>query len=81
MLLAGLRLPFFVKDIGKEGLCKVEDKDDGFWIAFVDRQIAEKDRIARERDTKLLEEEYRSQRILQKQLQALLKLLLFLEGN
>lgn len=60
----------FIKDLGKEGLCKVEDKDDGFWIAFVDREIAEKDRIARERDTKLLEEEYRSERILQKQLQA-----------
>lgn len=58
----------FVKDLGKEGLCKVQDREDGFWISFVDREVAERDRMARERDTQLLEEEHRSERILQRQL-------------
>lgn len=59
----------FVKDLGKEGLCKVEDRDDGFWIAFVDRQEAERERKARERDTFLLQEEHRADQLLQRQIQ------------
>lgn len=58
----------FVKDIGKEGLCKVQEKDDGFWVSFVDREVAEKDRQARERDVRLLEEEHRTEIVLQHQI-------------
>lgn len=58
----------FAKHLGKVGLCKVEDRDDGFWVSFVDREVAEKDREARERDTRLLEEEHRAERILQYQI-------------
>lgn len=60
----------FAKYLGKDGFCKVEDRDDGFWISFVDREVAEKDKIARERDTKLLEEEHRAERILKHQIDA-----------
>lgn len=59
----------FVKDLGKEGHCKVEDRDDGFWIAFVDRQEAEQERKALERDNLLLQEEHRADQLLQRRIQ------------
>lgn len=59
----------FVKDLGKEGFCKVEERDDGFWVAFVDRQEAERERKALQRDNLLLQEEHRADQLLQRRIQ------------
>lgn len=59
----------FVKDLGKAGFCKVEERDDGFWVAFVDRQEAERERKALERDNLLLQEEHRADQLLQRRIQ------------
>lgn len=60
----------FVKDLGKAGHCKVQERDDGFWVSYVDREVAERDRAAREMDRQILEEEHRAEVILQRQISA-----------
>lgn len=58
----------FVKHLGREGVCKVEDREDGWWLSYIDRDVTERNRTARELDKLRLEEEERSDRMLQKQL-------------
>lgn len=64
----------FVKELGKQGYCRVEERGDGFWVAFVDREAAERDRKAREMDRQRIEEEERSEKMLQKQIAAASKI-------
>lgn len=59
----------FVKEMGRSGLCRVEDREDGWWMSFVDRSAAEKDRKARDIDRMRVAEEERAENMLKKQLE------------
>lgn len=59
----------FVKEMGRNGLCRVEDRDDGWWMSFVDRSAAEKDRKARDIDRMRIAEEERAENMLRKRLE------------
>lgn len=58
----------FVKELGREGLCRVQDREDGWWITYVDRAAAEKERRAREMDRRMLEQEHRAETALRQKL-------------
>lgn len=60
----------FVKDLGKEGFCKVQDRDDGWWLSFIDRAAAEKEQRAREMDRRRLAQERRADNLLRERLRA-----------
>jgi len=60
----------FVKELGREGYCRVEERDDGWWVRFLDRDAAEKDKRAREIDSQRMLEEERAEALLQRQLRA-----------
>lgn len=58
----------FVKELGKSGQCTVEDKEDGWWVSFLDREVTEKSKLAREIDAQRREEERRADMLLQRQI-------------
>lgn len=59
----------FVKEMGRSGLCRVEDREDGWWMSYIDRSAAEKDRKAREMDKSRVAEEERAENLLKRQLE------------
>lgn len=59
----------FAKEMGRNGYCRVEDREDGWWMSFVDRSAAEKDRRARDIDRTRVAEEERAEMLLQRQLE------------
>lgn len=59
----------FVKELGREGHCRVEEREEGWWITYVDRGAAERNRRAREIDRARLQEEERAERTLVRQMQ------------
>lgn len=64
-----MTLSQFAKELGRDGFCRVEDRPDGWWLAYLDRDVADKDRKARQIDLQRLEHEHRSERHLQKQIE------------
>ncbi|KAI0562062.1 DNA/RNA-binding protein Kin17 [Gracilaria domingensis] len=60
-------LTAFVKELGKEGLCRVEDREDGWWVAYLARENFEKERRAKEMRSHTLESEERAALILRNQ--------------
>lgn len=59
----------FTMEMGREGLCRVEERDDGWWMSYVDRLAAQKDQRARDMDRERLAEERRAEELLKRQLQ------------
>lgn len=59
----------FAKEMGRNGYCRVEDREDGWWMSFVDRSAAEKDKRARDIDRNRVAEEERAEMLLQRQLE------------
>lgn len=47
----------FVKELGKAAHCRVEEREDGWWISVIDRRAAERSREAREMDERLRDDE------------------------
>ncbi|PXF43899.1 DNA/RNA-binding protein KIN17 [Gracilariopsis chorda] len=60
-------LTAFVKELGKEGHCRVEDREDGWWVAYLARENYEKERRAKELKSHTLESDERAALVLQKQ--------------
>lgn len=58
----------FAKEMGREGHCRVEERNDGWWMSLVDRDAAEKDKKAREMDRLRVAEEQRAEAVLRQQL-------------
>lgn len=58
----------FAKEMGREGHCRVQEREDGWWLSFVDREAAEKDKKARDMDRLRVAEEQRAEAVLQQQL-------------
>lgn len=59
----------FVKELGREGYCKVQDREDGWWLSFIDRAVAERERRAREIDRRRLAEEQKAESLLRRKIQ------------
>lgn len=60
----------FVKELGREGYCQVVEKEDGFWIAFIDRSLSEKDKMARDMDAQRMRDDRNADLQLQRQIRA-----------
>lgn len=60
----------FIKELGREGYCNVQDREDGWWLSFIDRAVAERERRAREMDRRRSAEEQRAESLLRRKLQA-----------
>eukprot|EP00178_Gracilaria_changii_P013050 TRINITY_DN3673_c0_g1_i2.p1 TRINITY_DN3673_c0_g1~~TRINITY_DN3673_c0_g1_i2.p1 ORF type:complete len:396 (-),score=57.22 TRINITY_DN3673_c0_g1_i2:1811-2998(-) len=60
-------LTAFVKELGKEGHCRVEDREDGWWVAYLARENFEKERRAKELRSYTLESEERATLLLRNQ--------------
>lgn len=57
----------FVKDLGRRGICRVEDRDGSWWLTYIDRATLERREKAAELErARLEEEEYRERLILRK---------------
>lgn len=57
----------FVTDLGRRGICRVEDRDGLWWLTYVDREVLErKQRAARMERARLNEEEHLENLVLQK---------------
>lgn len=63
----------FVREMGREGLCIVQDREDGWWLSYIDRAAAERERMAREIDRRRLDEEQRAETMLRRKLQTALE--------
>ncbi|CAN8068897.1 unnamed protein product [Agarophyton chilense] len=60
-------LTAFIKELGKEGHCRVEDREDGWWVAYLAREHFEKERRAKEIRSHTLESEERAALVLREQ--------------
>ncbi len=58
----------FVKELGRTAHCRVEERDDGWWISVIDRRAAERSREAHELNRARLAEEERNELVLQYQM-------------
>lgn len=63
-------LTAFVKDLGKHGYCRVEERPDGFWVAYLDREASERNRKAREMDQLRMEDEEKKDLELRRKIEA-----------
>lgn len=51
----------FAKDLGRRGVCRVEERDGALWVTFVDRQAIERKQRAQEIDRLRLDDEERAE--------------------
>lgn len=58
----------FTKDLGRRGVCKVEERDGGLWVVFVDRDAIERGVRAREMEKARLDEEERADMSLERKM-------------
>eukprot|EP00173_Palmaria_palmata_P002222 Plantae.Rhodophyta-Palmaria_palmata.ctg2386.p1 GENE.Plantae.Rhodophyta-Palmaria_palmata.ctg2386~~Plantae.Rhodophyta-Palmaria_palmata.ctg2386.p1 ORF type:complete len:360 (-),score=95.10 Plantae.Rhodophyta-Palmaria_palmata.ctg2386:1272-2309(-) len=58
----------FTKDLGRRGVCKVEERDGGLWVVFVDREAIERGVRAREMEKARLNEEERADMSLERKM-------------
>lgn len=61
----------FVKNLGREGVAKVREKEGMWYVSYVDREVAERSRRAREMERQRLEEEERADRVLQRRMEVM----------
>mmetsp|Transcript_633 Transcript_633/g.2118 ORF Transcript_633/g.2118 Transcript_633/m.2118 type:complete len:394 (+) Transcript_633:129-1310(+) len=58
----------FARWLGREGLCHVEEKEDGFYLSYVDREAAERRKKAEQMEQDLIREAEREDRRIERQI-------------
>lgn len=66
-----LTLGEFVKFLGRESICKVQEKEGVWFLAYLDREVGERYRRAREIEQQRLAEEERADKMLQERMRAI----------
>jgi DNA/RNA-binding protein KIN17 len=64
----------FAKDLGRRGICRVEERDGALWVVFIDRDAMARKQRAQELDRMRLDDEERAEKNLATQMQ-------LMEGN
>jgi DNA/RNA-binding protein KIN17 len=61
----------FVKDLGRTGRCRVEDREGTWWVTYVDREVIERKRRADAIERARLDEEELAERRMERKIQTL----------
>lgn len=62
----------FAKDLGRRGICRVDERDGALWVVFIDRHAIERKQRAQEIDRIRLDDEERAEQSLARQMENVL---------